>query len=760
MAPGNLPSNRNITNFFKPFTQPKPGKGHDATGSSRQDRSPKRDILSSPGARDRHVEVFAIRSSPSSRSQFSSQLNPSQRGPSSPTPQRPSTLQNPESQFKAPSNKDKDLNTRPSTPTFNNGASIVGKNGAVDTRKSLASSMAAPPAQTPKSSVDRHESTTTASRSSLTSLSQTPPSSSFSSNGSKRTVKNGVELVQPSDTEDESDSSLELPDLDAMIAGRKRSSSHLNQDQGSIAKKRGDDQKRDFFSRGTKSGSGRYLPTPPAAKRPKYSIGSLIDHINESAMTEAKLASAKEQMRESDRTPSIHSSATITNMLVVAIDGNGEQDRKRRLLEAAARTNALQYEKVWNFYDPKALKKAPKPFPGDTFGLPWIKLLKDPKQRENAFQSGLIRAMAATQGLPDEIVLWMFDDLCYSGREDLCYSYINVLKSCDTISAPLLDVDRLNKLFQGLGFKIHMTDSANGIMLEEQLPDDKVPRQQIPHGVKWTLTLLESLSPSLSLDTRNRSIYLLLLLIIDINILSNGPLQLLLHTTLTSLFSHHPSNSLEEQLHTLTTIIFTTLPDSTPRALLISNLPTSTPLLASFRRYLALAFFLESTEISLADSQLAEKVHHHLATDPLFKITPDADLEEIKAKGLCLDIAVDSGFTGGEFAPEVSDASENQKKEPADCSTPPCARTPEFAKQFNAAHTQLAAQIRRTATRLRGGRVDNIESLVVKGIWERCANRILDTVVTNGRGGREVWYEQKEGERSWMERWVSKVEIK
>ena len=205
---------------------------------------------------------------------------------------------------------------------------------------------------TPKPKADNVS--TNASFSSLTSASQTPPSS----NSSRRMVKNGDEVVCNSDSETDS-SDDELEDLDKF----------LRKPSPAPAQKRAvDGTQRSLSGRQTRSGDSvqkeRAVPQAPPAKKYKFSLSSLVDASNNDSEVEKNIAKAKIELdkpiEDSAQSEDVHVDETI---LTSIIKDEEDGDKAQRLLLAMKRTNALHRDPTWHFFYDDIENKSRQPFP-------------------------------------------------------------------------------------------------------------------------------------------------------------------------------------------------------------------------------------------------------------------------------------------------------------------------------------------------------------------------------------------------------------
>lgn len=187
------------------------------------------------------------------------------------------------------------------------------------------------------------------------------------------------------DVESDSESSLSsLEDLDDLFAKNKPIvvSSPVT---APVSQKKEDDGRSFRSSRSTRSAGNQTLPT---TSNYTISLTSLLARHKKDLATQADVAQAKERMSVSVRDASTvavtaeesHSMGPrLDQDLLVAVLKDGDEDvEAQRVLQAAQRTEALDYDITWCFFEFEQYKQTPRrPFPcGDLPSASWANLLK------------------------------------------------------------------------------------------------------------------------------------------------------------------------------------------------------------------------------------------------------------------------------------------------------------------------------------------------------------------------------------------------
>jgi hypothetical protein len=131
-----------------------------------------------------------------------------------------------------------------------------------------------------------------------------------------------------------------------------------------------------------------------------------------------------------------------------------EEGEVQRVTRAIKRTEATLSEHRWYFFDTEAKPSKPErsPFPTEFVTDDWKKDLSDPQVRYQTFISGFAEDMVSFgKTLPDEIFLWILDELCRESSAPLRSSYSNILRESSEQVHRLIVPDVVRNLFKGLG---------------------------------------------------------------------------------------------------------------------------------------------------------------------------------------------------------------------------------------------------------------------------------------------------------------------
>jgi len=135
----------------------------------------------------------------------------------------------------------------------------------------------------------------------------------------------------------------------------------------------------------------------------------------------------------------------------VAETEGGELHKITRALD---RTEATLPEYRWYFFGTQAKpsKAERSPFPGKLIPENWQNDLKDPQSRYQTFVSGFAEDMILFgKNLPDEIFMWMIDELCSEPKDALRSAYSNVLRASSEQVNRLVVPSVIQNMFRALG---------------------------------------------------------------------------------------------------------------------------------------------------------------------------------------------------------------------------------------------------------------------------------------------------------------------
>ncbi|KAI7280846.1 hypothetical protein KC345_g4495 [Hortaea werneckii] len=301
----------------------------------------------------------------------------------------------------------------------------------------------ASPSPTPKT----QEESSTASKkafpsfSSTSTLSTAPPMSSQSS--SRRTVRNGLQVVTNSDSGSESDE--ELPDLDSFIPRKKlrltppeeeRNVPPLSTSQdGHFTARAGRQSARvsDRNARKSNAGDARsHRPASPPHHQPKYSLAAMVAQKRKDDASAARVARAQEAMVAADkeREERARLAAQEQDSAAVAEGLGVDSDEGARLKKALKRTGIGETEEKFEFFQRDVVRpQTHGGFPRESLpdGRSWTKLFKDEATRMQTCVSGFATELAQMGLLNKQMISWFIEQIRIEENEALREAYVDVV---------------------------------------------------------------------------------------------------------------------------------------------------------------------------------------------------------------------------------------------------------------------------------------------------------------------------------------------
>ncbi|KAI9750962.1 MAG: hypothetical protein M4579_006242, partial [Chaenotheca gracillima] len=495
----------------------------------------------------------------------------------------------------------------------------------------------------------------------------------------------------------------------------------------------------------------------PAAPTYKFSLASLVDQTVRDVASEAGVAEARLALQAADEKPSAADRAAAAAAAADAAANGGptEIDAQLfksvvdeddvgglgRIMNAVHRTEALSRAKAWRFFQQsRAAPDVParsRKFPAQSgTQTAWCGVLRDSQSRQQAFTSGFVGEMVARIGpLPVEVTTWVLNELPLESRRDLRFGYVNALKASSSQVGHLLDPTKISNFFKALGGSDEGVDIKQSIR-PVPLTSESPPKPTWSHLLS-VLDVIAGTSSSLSRESREHAICLLLRLLLDTDVAETIEVQLGIESTLTNLFDTVPEEDLDSYYESLTPTIITFSSEPTFRDALIRHMPSSTPRLQTFRRHLALIFILDDDMTHLKSTHhtsLIQALTTYLLESPRFAISQTTNYTNLAALTSILDIALDNGRT----PPSTFTTNPTDTPAPTHPQTPVPASTSEFNKQVDA----LAQAVKQNFTRIIDTGASHMTRTEAKENLDRLHVRLVYAVRTKAKKKRDLFQSQ------------------
>ncbi|EKD14596.1 uncharacterized protein L3040_000120 [Drepanopeziza brunnea f. sp. 'multigermtubi'] len=522
-------------------------------------------------------------------------------------------------------------------------------------------------------------------------------------------------VINDSDDQD-SDSSLE--DLSTLLAARRSSSASRPKTSGDRAK-----TPPRYQTRTNK------FPVSPLTVLPKYKfdLKALIAHkeSDDAAEASSKRFKAMLEMKNDEDVAMDGDARANHNALLESFVADGEEGYADKVNRALRRTEATVADPRWYFFETQAELGKPKrkPFPVASIPESWKSVLMDPEARHQTFLSGFAEDMVSLgQQLPDELFLWMLDEVTIESNAPLRTSYLNLFRQCTEQSQRLLTPDAIQRIFRRLGGTARTTSLKEAIRPVQRLADPYPSRDwaKLLSVIKFLGQAAEILNQS----SRKYAISMLLRMSLDKMVFENTDIHDSMQQSIARLCYHIPDDIWNASCSQICKSLFTTTTEPSLRLQAIDSISSTTPRTHDLRRRLATSFFFNSLSYAKTHSHTLmslDSVIDRLA-DPVFDTKPSTKYRDLAALLNLLDIAVDDGKS-------LSVDLTNKKVE----------------EKYNKDVEELSATINSIMSGINTGGASNISRMEAKSLADNVSKRIAVTLRTK-RKPKENWFDGKKEE--------------
>ncbi|GKZ19250.1 hypothetical protein AbraIFM66951_011392 [Aspergillus brasiliensis] len=560
------------------------------------------------------------------------------------------------------------------------------------------------------------------------------PSPGASFNSSQRVMKNGKEVVISSDGEDtDSLSSFESPeDLLARFAkppgfvgkeGRENDTSNLGMTVRNGSENSTKSDKRSRF--------------PITVPKYSYTLDSLVvqavdDNETEAGIAKLKAAFEKEDMRKNGNqgdgkySSPLPSTQLNEDTLASALGDQDDGLGLRRLLDAVRRTEALDLEKSWHFFDYKSELPPAVPFPKDCIDQnSFMHRLRERHSRERALHSGIVDFALSRSYFRDEVISWIFQavpsETQDSIRQALCRAFKNA--SPERVKSLIKPAD-IDLVFRQLGATSQALAISDKVVPDAHIKKHNVKSNSLREGM--LVSVLELLGGAADLfadDTRERALHLLFRLTLDVSLTSNFLVCSELERTIVTMLESAPEDTAVDLMHRVCTTAFDTVKDATSQSRLVRHILPTSDWLALLRCRLAVSFLTNDTSPlseppeELIDLKRITSILNQQRFDVKWykgKGQHDYDYGELGAVTILLNIAIDSGRYEVDFP--------NKEAE----------------KEFNAAVDALSDRLKIIFTSIEDSGASHLKRTLAKEAIEALHYRVVYSVRSKPRPKKSV----------------------
>ncbi|KAH7336131.1 hypothetical protein BKA65DRAFT_28225 [Rhexocercosporidium sp. MPI-PUGE-AT-0058] len=513
--------------------------------------------------------------------------------------------------------------------------------------------MAPQPSSAPKSSDQR----------TYTSSLSPPPSSDSSERPQSQQTENvpfkplptkfsSKSEIQNSDDEDDSDDSLE--DLSTILAARFPNSA-------SRSKTSGDKPTPSTPAPRYKTRTNNFHISPlPVLSKKKFDLKSLASHEQDDEAAEVSSKRYKAMLEEPDideddghSLDSAKRGKFNHTALLESVVAGGEEGGAHRVARAIQRTEATVTEQRWYFFETGANQSKPeqKPFPVALVPPILKDILVDPQMRQQTFIFGFAEDLVAMgQELPDELFLWMLDEVSVEARDPLRTAYLSVMRQSHEQIKRLITIDAIWSMFLRLG----ASPKAN--LIEVMKPVNKLKDPYPRKGWANLLSIIKFFSQVAKLlDEKSRRflIFLFLKMSLDRMVSENVDIHDSVQDAIAQLCRY--IIDWKETCILVCENLFKSTTSAPFRLQIIEGISSISPRTHDLRRRLAICFF-HNNNITTYASQPgyhSTNLNEIMATlqTSRFQIKPQkddhagTDYHELRALIYLLDAAIDDGLS-------------------------------------------------------------------------------------------------------------------
>ncbi|KAL7621089.1 hypothetical protein AAE478_008402 [Parahypoxylon ruwenzoriense] len=407
----------------------------------------------------------------------------------------------------------------------------------------------------------------------------------------------------------------------------------------------------------TASSSAPLIKSPLTIQpKHKYDLKYLVNHARQSDRADESARRADELINQSedddgdveDEAQNLadvqNDPALLQKTAKELLNDDEEEAKGDKLMRAMNRTKVDGSRRVHYFFNlEKPLLKPPRrTFPPRLARGCW-RCLADSRTRDQAIILGLPHAMVSKgKALPDELFLWILDEICVEKNAQLRVQYCNLVALCPDSIARLVSDTRLYSMLERIGGPKY-TRGYDSTKLQS------LPKVEDPYpGRDWTglvafLELLEGIAPNINSSNVIGATQLLLRMALDP--LVSTTVRAEHAAAMQALVGALPkvgTRQWNDACATLSSYLLTGVALPTHRIQPIAHMPATTSKLQDLRRRMAAAALFPSLFPSgqPVDDVLSLADVLHRLEQPDFRVGPATDYEHLRALVALLDLVI------------------------------------------------------------------------------------------------------------------------
>ncbi|KAI0203315.1 hypothetical protein F4808DRAFT_40686 [Astrocystis sublimbata] len=447
-------------------------------------------------------------------------------------------------------------------------------------------------------------------------------------------------------------------------------------------------------------------------KKHKFDMKALMNHSRDIERTEASFQKADALIAQTGKSSDISDDSDAENdpkgleeaactLFVADEDEDGKGDKIRMAFKRSKDDETSSRKHCYFF---RSEQSSPKPgknvFPRKTAAGRW-KCLSQSDARRRAFMMGLPHTFLARGAtLPDELYLWILDEICREQNAELRRQYISLTGFCEDNTGRLVDDTTLYTLLERIGGPTFSRETKKVKCTSEVRPEylERDWSQLITF-----LQLLNRLAPDLQTASAVCAVQLLLRLSLDPVVAAVVREHYI--RTITALVSNlaKSRSTWNTACEAICSYVYKNIDDPELKVTALLSIPSSTTHLVDLRRRIAAESLFHKPGLGRKpiDRHLSfEKIRDRLDADD-FKATNrvdfDFDFEQLRALATLLDIVIDRGefmhTSSSSAIPPATNGSSTTTKSIVE-STAAASSPVDDEQQFNANVDELAARVK------------------------------------------------------------------
>ncbi|KAI1379863.1 hypothetical protein F4677DRAFT_407840, partial [Hypoxylon crocopeplum] len=404
------------------------------------------------------------------------------------------------------------------------------------------------------------------------------------------------------------------------------------------------------------SSSASHLKSPLTIQpKHKFDLKYLINHARQSDRADESARRADELINQSEEDDAngqilteLQNDPTLLQKTAKELLDNDEEDAKGdKLMRAMNRTKVDGSRSACYFFnlEKPLIRPLRKSFPQKGAKGCWA-CLANSRTRDQAVILGLPHTIASKgRALPDELFLWVLDEVCVERNAQLRVQYCNLVTLCPDSITRLVAESRLYSMLEKLDGPKYSRAQKNTKLQTFLKLEDPYPRRDWT-GLVTFLELLERMAPNLSASSAIGAIQLLLRMALDPLVSTTVRAE---HAAameaLVGTLPKHGTPQWNEACEAISSYLFKSVDDPVHQVIPINHMPKTTAKLLDLRRRMAAVALFQDTNMSSQSIDVTltlDDIVDRLDSDD-FRISKSTDFETLRALITLLDTVIGSG---------------------------------------------------------------------------------------------------------------------